>query len=59
MARDEARRQFAIALKLFPSTVKEKISRLNEVATKVRLPQTRSVLAQRSRQVWILNHAEI
>jgi hypothetical protein len=29
MARDEARRQLAIAFELFPSTVKAKIARLN------------------------------
>jgi hypothetical protein len=38
MARDEARRQLAIAFGLFPATVKEKIGLLNEVAAKVHLP---------------------
>jgi hypothetical protein len=38
MARDEARRQLAIAFELFPSTVKQKIARLNEVAARVHLP---------------------
>jgi hypothetical protein len=38
MARDEARRQLAIAFELFPATVKAKITRLNEVAAKVQFP---------------------
>jgi hypothetical protein len=37
MARDEARRQLAIAFELFPATVKAKIARLNEVAATVKL----------------------
>jgi hypothetical protein len=38
MARDEARKQLAIAFELFPATVKAEIARLNEVAAKVHLP---------------------
>lgn len=38
MAVDEARRQLAIAFELFPSTVTERIARLNEIAAKVYFP---------------------
>jgi hypothetical protein len=39
MARDEARRQLAIALELFPAPVKAKIARLNKVAAKIQFPR--------------------
>ena len=38
MAMEQARRQLALAFELFPSTVKEKIAHLNEVAAKVQFP---------------------